>query len=68
MKHILHFLLLTMIICCWSCSGGGDEDIPTPAPKPETNKIEITSQNHFYQIQLENGMSESQAILYNFIE
>lgn len=43
MKHILHFLLLTTIICCWGCSGGGDEDVPTPAPKPETIKIEITT-------------------------
>lgn len=43
MKRILHFLLLTMIICCWSCSGGG-EDIPTPTPKPdEKPKIEITT-------------------------
>ncbi|MBQ3189865.1 MAG: hypothetical protein IJB61_01270 [Bacteroides sp] len=42
MKHILHFLLLTIIVYCWSCSGG-DEDVPTPAPKPETTKIEITT-------------------------
>ena len=42
MKDFLRILLLTMIVCCWSCSDGG-EDVPTPAPKPETTKIEITT-------------------------
>ena len=45
MKNILHILLLTMIVCCWSCGSGG-EDVPTstPTPKPEEKpKIEVTS-------------------------
>lgn len=42
MKNYLHILLLVMMVCCWSCSDGG-EDIPTPTPKPETNKVEISS-------------------------
>ena len=45
MKNMLRILLLTMIICCWSCGSGG-EDIPTPTPTPkpeEKPKIEVTS-------------------------
>ncbi|MBQ3189691.1 MAG: hypothetical protein IJB61_00325 [Bacteroides sp] len=42
MKEFVRTLLLTMIVCCWSCSDGG-EDLPTPSPKPETSKIEISS-------------------------
>lgn len=43
MKDLLHILLLAMIVCCWSCSGGEEEPTPTPTPKPESNKIEITT-------------------------
>ena len=43
MKNILNILLLTMIVCCWSCSGGEDAPI-NPTPKPEENpKIEVTT-------------------------
>ena len=43
MKSILHTLLLTMIVCCWSCSGGKDDPI-NPTPKPEEKpKIEVTT-------------------------
>ena len=45
MKNMLRILLLTMIVCCWSCGSGG-EDIPTPTPTPkpeEKPKIEVTS-------------------------
>ena len=42
---MLHILLLTMIICCWSCgSGGEDVPTPTPTPKPEEKpKVEVTT-------------------------
>lgn len=44
MKDLLHILLLAMIVCCWSCSGGEEEPIPTPTPKPEEKpKIELTT-------------------------
>ena len=45
MKNMLHILLLTMIICCWSCgSGGEDVPTPTPTPKPEEKpKVEVTT-------------------------
>ena len=44
MKNILSILLLAMMVCCWSCSGGGEDvPTPTPTPKPETNKIEIST-------------------------
>ena len=44
MKDFLRILLLAMVICCWSCSGGGEDvPTPTPTPKPETNKIEIST-------------------------
>ena len=44
MKDILRILLLTMMVCCWSCSGGEDDPIPTPTPKPEEKpKIEVTT-------------------------
>ena len=39
MKNILHILLLTMIICCWSCGSGG-EDVPTPTPTPKPEEEE----------------------------
>lgn len=44
---MLCILLLTMIVCCWSCGSGG-EDIPTltptPTPKPEEKpKVEVTT-------------------------
>lgn len=45
MKDFLHILLLAMIVCCWSCSGGG-EDVPTPTPTPkpeEKPKVEVTT-------------------------
>ena len=43
MKEFLRILLIAMIVCCWSCSGG-DEDVPTPTPKPEEKpKIEVTT-------------------------
>jgi hypothetical protein len=45
MKNMLRILLLTMIICCWSCGSGG-EDIPTPTPTPkpeEKPKVEVTT-------------------------
>ena len=47
MKNILSILLLAMMTCCWSCSGGG-EDVPTPTPTPtpkpeEKPKIELTT-------------------------
>ena len=43
MKNILRVLLLTMIVCCWSCSGGKDDPI-NPTPKPEEKpKIEVTT-------------------------
>ena len=45
MKDFLRITLLTMMLCCWSCSGGG-EDVPTPTPTPkpeEKPKIELTS-------------------------
>ena len=45
MKNILSILLLAMMACCWSCSGGG-EDVPTPTPTPkpeEKPKIELTT-------------------------
>lgn len=43
MKSMLHTLLLTMIVCCWSCSGGKDDPI-NPTPKPEEKpKIEVTT-------------------------
>lgn len=45
MKNYLHILLLVMMVCCWSCSGGG-EDVPTPTPTPkpeEKPKIELTT-------------------------
>ena len=45
MKDILRIMLLAMVVCCWSCSGGG-EDVPTPTPTPkpeEKPKIEITT-------------------------
>jgi len=42
MKDFLRNLLLAIVVCCWSCSGGED-DVPTPTPKPETNKIEIST-------------------------
>ena len=45
MKDFLRIMLLAMVVCCWSCSGGG-EDVPTPTPTPkpeEKPKIEITS-------------------------
>lgn len=35
---------MAMMVCCWSCSGGGEDvPTPTPTPKPETNKIEIST-------------------------
>ena len=42
MRDFLRIMFLTMMVCCWSCSGG-EEDVPTPTPtpKPENNKIEI---------------------------
>ena len=45
MKNMLHILLLTVIICCWSCgSGGEDVPTPTPTPKPEEKpKVEVTT-------------------------
>lgn len=44
MKDLLHILLLAMIVCCWSCSGGEEEPTPTPTPKPEEKpKIELTT-------------------------
>lgn len=45
MKDFLRILLLAMIVCCWSCSGGGkDVPTPTPTPKPEEKpKIEVTT-------------------------
>lgn len=45
MKNMLHILLLTMIICYWSCgSGGEDVPTPTPTPKPEEKpKVEVTT-------------------------
>ena len=45
MKNMLHILLLTIIICCWSCgSGGEDVPTPTPTPKPEEKpKVEVTT-------------------------
>lgn len=43
MKDILRILLLTMMVCCWSCSGGEDDPI-NPTPKPEEKpKIEVTT-------------------------
>lgn len=45
MKNILCILLLTIMVCCWSCGTGG-EDVPplTPTPKPEKKpKIEVTT-------------------------
>ena len=45
MKDFLRIMLLAMMVCCWSCSGGG-EDVPTPTPTPkpeEKPKIEITT-------------------------
>ena len=45
MKDFLRILLLAMVVCCWSCSGGG-EDVPTPTPTPkpeEKPKIEVTT-------------------------
>ena len=43
MKDFLRILLLAMMVCCWSCSGG-NEDVPTPTPKPEEKpKIEVTT-------------------------
>ena len=45
MKNILCILLLTIMVCCWSCGTGG-EDVPplTPTPKPEEKpKIEVTT-------------------------
>ena len=46
MKSMLHTLLLTMIVCCWSCSGGKDDPI-NPTPKPEEKpKIEVTTTAH----------------------
>ena len=46
MKHILRILLLAMIVCCWGCASGGEDDptpTPTPAPKPEEKpKVEVT--------------------------
>ena len=46
MKNTLHFLLWLLMVCCWSCSSGGEDGpIPTPTPKPESNKIEISGSN-----------------------
>jgi len=45
MKDFLRIMLLAMMVCCWSCSGGR-EDVPThtPTPKPEEKpKIEVTT-------------------------
>ena len=44
MRDFLRIMFLTMMVCCWSCSGG-EEDVPTPTPtpKPENNKIEIST-------------------------
>ena len=43
MKSMLRILLLTMIVCCWSCSGEKDDPI-NPTPKPEEKpKIEVTT-------------------------
>jgi len=45
MKDFLRIMLLAMMVCCWSCSGGG-EDVPTPTPTPkpeEKPKIEVTT-------------------------
>ena len=33
MKNLLSIMLLAIMVCCWSCSGG-EEEIPTPTPTP----------------------------------
>ena len=41
MKNMLSIMLLAIMVCCWSCSGG--EDVPAPTPTPEANKVEIST-------------------------
>ena len=41
MKNLLSIMLLAIMVCCWSCSGG--EDVPAPTPTPEANKVEIST-------------------------
>ena len=47
MKHILRILFPAMIVCCWGCGSGGEDDpTPTPAPTPkpeEKPKVEVTT-------------------------
>lgn len=47
MKDFLRILLFAMVVCCWSCSGGGNDvptPTPTPTPKPEEKpKVEVTT-------------------------
>lgn len=45
MKNYRSIFLLAAIICCWSCSRGGEnEPIPIPTPKPEEKpKVEVTT-------------------------
>ena len=43
MKDFLRIMLLAIIVCCWSCSGGDDSSL-TPTITPEEKpKIEITT-------------------------
>ena len=34
MKNMLSIMLLAIMVCCWSCSGGEDVPAPTPTPNP----------------------------------
>ena len=43
MKKYFYMLLLAIVSCCWSCSGG-EEELPSPTPKPDENpQIQVTS-------------------------
>lgn len=43
MKKFFYILLWAIVSCCWSCSGG-DEELPSPTPKPdEKPQIQVTT-------------------------